>query len=476
LLAVRQFVVQPLSWLTVCFTKLAHGDTTNELNEVSRNDEIGNLGRAYRDFRQIVLDAEVGRAKVHEQDQMLATARHRAEIDKARSDAHKTDALRTMIEQVERETKIAVRGVTDLMEQMTTITVEMSGTASRLSQTSNSVSIVAEEALASMQSASSSTEELSASIVGVADRIHGAKVTSDEAVTASHRASQTIEALSKVVTEINEVTGLIAQITRQTGLLALNAGVEAARAGNEGLGFAVIAREVRYLAEQTSAATDKIGGLIRQVEVSTRGAVTAVRNISRAIDRVSRASEDITNAMKNQVSTTKLIAVNVNGTTASVTDVTKQIQNVANEVQGSQVMAQNVEDVCLQAAEKVKILQKALVKIVRTCSIEVDRRAKKRFEINRLGMIDVEGTMVSVTVVDMSEGGAQLIGTIAPSAQSFTLHLPGIKMILPARVVEQRDGAIHAAFTIGEEEQFQLGEILPRIAAGVPSSGEARAA
>ena len=464
ILLVRSRVLQPLSWITFTFTELAAGDTQYKVYEAARNDEIGELGRAYGNFRQIVLDSEANHAKMREQEEAIEAARKRVEIEKAQAEAQKAEALRAMIEQVERETKIAVNFVIDLMEELTTITSKMSGAAGRLSETSASVSTVAEEALTSMQSASSSTKDLSDSIDRVADRIHGAKATSDEAVVASRQASASIEALSKVTTEIDEVTGLIAQITRQTGLLALNAGVEAARAGNEGLGFAVIAREVRSLAEQTSAATDRIGSLINQVQESTVGAVAAVDNIAKAIDRVSRASEEIANAIRNQVNTTKLIATNVDGTTSSVTNVTKQIQYVATEGRSTREMAENVEDVCSDVTNKVRMLQTTLVKIVRTCSAEVDRRTKQRIEINRSGAIDIRGTMTPIKIVDISEGGAQLTGDVGQNIRNFVLHCPGIDMPLESRVVANEDGVIRAEFTLADTQKTKLALALQRIA------------
>ena len=324
-----------------------------------------------------------------------------------------------------------------------------------------------------MQSASSSTKD-SDSIDRVADRIHGAKATSDEAVVASRQASASIEALSRVTTEIDEVTGLIAQITRQTGLLALNAGVEAARAGNEGLGFAVIAREVRSLAEQTSAATDRIGSLINQVQESTVGAVAAVDNIAKAIDRVSRASEEIANAIRNQVSTTKHIATNVDGTTSSVTNVTNQIQYVATEGRSTREMAENVEDVCSDVTNKVRMLQNVLVKIVRTCSAEVDRRIKQRFEINRSGTIDIRGTMTPVKIIDISEGGARFTGDVAGNIRNFVLHCPGdpdARWSCGSWPMKMASSTLY--FTIADTEKGKLALALQRIAkAAAPTVAE----
>jgi methyl-accepting chemotaxis protein len=315
-----------------------------------------------------------------------------------------------------------------------------------------------------MQSASSSTKDLTSSMVGVADQIRDAKTTSDEAVVASHQASRTIEALSRVATEINEVTGLIAHVSRQTGLLALNAGVEAARAGSEGLGFAMIAREVRSLADQTSKATTRIGGLIGQVQESTSSAVAAVDTIARAIDRVSRASEEITNAMKGQVGTTKVIASDVEGTTTSVTNVSSRLQSIASEVEGAQTMAKNVESVCSDASERVRALQVTLVRIVRTSSAAVNRRAHTRYEVNEPAALEFDGKVARITVLNLSEGGAELLGDIEARAGVCVLTAPWIGVPLRARIVARRDRVVRIRFELTEIEAERLRSAVERVA------------
>jgi methyl-accepting chemotaxis protein len=265
----RKRVLQPLSWITYVIQSISKGDTQFTVDEAARTDEIGDLARAYQDLRQIVINADAARKREKAQDEALAAERGRVEEEKERANEQRTEAMRAMVQQVELESKSAVGGLTKEMTQMMQTTLDMSAASGRLTETTGTVSQAAEAALASMRSAAASTNELSTSIDAVEGQIRSAKSTSDEAVAAAARASGAIEALSNVVVEINNVTEMIAQISRQTELLALNAGVEAARAGEQGRGFAVIASAVRDLAAQTSAATETIGGLINQVRQST---------------------------------------------------------------------------------------------------------------------------------------------------------------------------------------------------------------
>jgi methyl-accepting chemotaxis protein len=374
-----------------------------------------------------------------------------------------------MIDQVEAETKSSVEVVVELVEQLAEYTSDLSGAAGRLNQSGNSVSTAATEALATMESASSMTEQLSTSIDGVAERVQDARAITDHAVDASQRASETIEALSRDVAEINEVTSLIAHITRQTGLLALNAGVEAARAGNEGLGFAVIAREVRSLAEQTGAATQKISALIAQIKDSTQGAVSAMDEIGVAIARVNDASGEIAESVKSQVDTTRAITSNVYETTRAVTGVTRQIQQVAAETANTRKMAQGVDSVCLDVTDKIKGLQKTLVKIVRTRSSDADRRTKPRFGVDRAAKVETNGKVVEVGIDNISEGGAKLRGHLDSRTSAFNLRVDGLDLVLPCRVVSLDEESANVQFILSPQTRQRLVEQLPAIKGHVAS-------
>ncbi|MDP4143849.1 MAG: methyl-accepting chemotaxis protein [Bacillota bacterium] len=95
--------------------------------------------------------------------------------------------------------------------------------------------------------------------------------------------SEIVEELGRKSNEIGEIISTISDIAEQTNLLALNAAIEAARAGEQGKGFAVVADEVRKLAEQSSEATSRISGLINQIQTNITKAVTAMNDGNLAV-------------------------------------------------------------------------------------------------------------------------------------------------------------------------------------------------
>ena len=142
-------------------------------------------------------------------------------------------------------------------------------------------------------------------------------------------AGTTVAKLGESSAEIGNVIKVINAIAEQTNLLALNATIEAARAGEAGKGFAVVASEVKELARETSKATDDIGGRIDAIQADTRAAVAAIDQIATIIEQINDTQSTIASAIEEQTATTNEMSRNVSEAATGSTEIASNITRVA---------------------------------------------------------------------------------------------------------------------------------------------------
>gem|GEM_PF-1733273 len=448
-------IAHPITAMAKDMGILASGGTDLIVVGLNRQDEIGAMAKALQSFKESAIERDRIRREIDANRVVLDGIRETMDTERESADKRRTAELRRMVEQVESETRDAVEAVVSFMDDMTHITARMSSTASELSENSEAVAAAAHQTQSTMQNAKKATDRLAKSIDEIADRVRQTNDVANDAVNSSRLTQDSIDSLSQVVAEIDSVTRLITDIARQTNLLAINAGVEATRSGQDGKGFAVIAQEVKSLSEQTSSATSKISNLVRQIHDSTGHAVQSVRAIAGSIGSVSDAARQMSNAIAQQVTTTREIAAGISETATANSEVTDRMQNIASEAGSTGQQAQDVDQMCSEVAEQVRELQASLVRIVRTCSTEIDRRQATRHEVCFSASVGMGAHRDRCDVRDISEGGARISGSY-PFRSDVVLHLPDFAYPLTGRVVGQLEDETRLQFVIKEDVQKAL--------------------
>jgi NO-binding membrane sensor protein with MHYT domain/methyl-accepting chemotaxis protein len=225
-----------------------------------------------------------------------------------------------------------VRTVSDSATTMGSTAKSLSASAGNTSERAGGAMSRSQEAADSVGAASNAAQELLGSIAEISRQLGQASDLVRVAASEAHNTNQEIAGLAKTADEIGNVVKLIQQIAEQTNLLALNATIEAARAGESGRGFAVVASEVKTLAVQTAKATEQIAAQISAIQMSTAGAVEAIRRNTEHMEEINRYTSAVAASVEQQRVATSEISKNVANAEAATKVVVSALQEVTGAV------------------------------------------------------------------------------------------------------------------------------------------------
>jgi methyl-accepting chemotaxis protein len=317
-------VAKPIRTMTGAMTQLANGDLKVDIPGIKRRDEIGEMAQSVQVFKENAIETERLRQEQQETEK--------------RAEAEKRRAMNELADKFSADVGEVVEAVTSASSQLETTAQSMSSVAEQTSQQAGAVASAAQQSAANVQTVASAAEQLSAAIEEIRRQVLQSNSVGERAANTANSANTKIEGLSEAARQIGEVVTLIQDIAEQTNLLALNATIEAARAGEAGKGFAVVASEVKELANQTAKATEEISQQIGSVQTSTSDAVDAIREVTTTVSEMREIAQTIASSVEQQQSATVEISRNVQEAAHSSDEVAQNIAEVtvaANESSGA---------------------------------------------------------------------------------------------------------------------------------------------
>jgi len=314
----RRGITRPVQELSSQAELVARGDLTVEITQRTK-DEIGQLASSFRAMVES-LRATIG--QVGEASAAVASASSQI-----------SSSTEQMAAGAQEQTSQAGE-VASAVEEMTKTILENSKNAGTTAET-------AKQAMHAAEQGGKAVEETVVGMKRIAEVVK--------------KSAATVQELGKSSDQIGEIISVIDDIADQTNLLALNAAIEAARAGEQGRGFAVVADEVRKLAERTTKATKEIAGMIKKIQEDTRGAVSSMEEGTRQVDEGIQLADKAGEALREIVEISQKVTDMVTQIAAASEEQSSASEQISKNVeaisavtqetaQGTQQMARAAED------------------------------------------------------------------------------------------------------------------------------------
>ncbi len=279
----------------------------------------------------------------------LAVELHAEQQDAVGDLMRKTNEMINDLRKIIREVQVAGESVADASQLINNSTVEISHSAEEQAQQTAEIAQSIEQVTRTIADSSHHATQAAEMVKRASElAMEGEKVFREtlegmgkiaQVVT---RAAETVQALGNSSTQIGEIVEVINEIADQTNLLALNAAIEAARAGEQGRGFAVVADEVRKLAERTTSATTEISGMIRRIQTDTDQVVISMNEGSQEVQAGMKLADQATKALNEIIE--------------SVNQINHRIAQFAGVIQeqsaASEQISRNIDEIS-QAASTV---------------------------------------------------------------------------------------------------------------------------
>ena len=364
------FIALALTWLIVRNTVRQLGKDPGELNAIAHRvvdgdynvDDGGKKMGVYGSIVEMVnaLKTNIENAQresenAKEQSRKAQEAMQQAEAASTEAQS-KTEAMLVAADKLEQVGSVVSSASTELSAQIEQSDRGAAESAQRLSEAAtamNEMNATVQEVAKNAGSASAASAETREKAEAGAQVVEKAVRSIDQVHQMSLELKDDMTQLNEHAQDITRIMGVISDIADQTNLLALNAAIEAARAGEAGRGFAVVADEVRKLAEKTMASTNDVGNAIKAIQESTAKSTASVDNAVAQIEEATGLANESGRALEEIVTTAETTADQVNAIATASEEQSAASEEINHSILLCNDMSRQIADAMAEAAKAV---------------------------------------------------------------------------------------------------------------------------
>lgn len=348
-------ITVPMAQLTQAARRIAAGDINQHVDYAS-NDEIGTLSSAFRDLIHYLQEMAYIADTMSNGDLTLTVTSRSSQDVVSLSFRRMIDTLRDASAKVKDSAQVVATSISQILTSTSQLAASVSETATSVSQTATTVEEVKQTAYVTSQKANDISIEAKQTAAVSQD---GETAISRSVAGLNHireqmeSISQSVVRLGEHSQEIGEIISAVGEIAEQSNLLAVNAAIEAAKAGEQGKGFAIVAQEVKTLAGQSKQATAQVRTILGEIQKATNVAVLVTEQGVKAVEIGVQQSLEAGESIRT-------LAQNITGAANAVTQIASSSQQQLIGMDQVGTAMKSIKQASAQNADGMRQIQSAV--------------------------------------------------------------------------------------------------------------------